>query len=454
MKNVLYIVLMTLSLLNLAGCKATAAEDTPLIVEGRMENVAYLDAVGLYRVVDGQWECVATTKLDEEGRYVFAVAAPRTELLAIGMTTNTATNNKAIFCGKNGDRVRLRSTEKIERYTFEGEVSRYNQVLEKWEQAYQDALPDNIATYTFRELYPKVDGFLKASKDYAAQVKGNDPEFDAYLKMFIETQAKFGLLYFHFLPKNAQPTKEELLPLMATIGEEFPLESPLYAGMPFCNPSLICLEANAMLHQTTFDLDRAADEVKANYFLTKMKGGYYGNYEDFSVGYEKYGKLLKTPAQQRQLEAFIEKNGYGDTGKPAKDFTYPDVDGKMVSLSDFKGKVVVVDVWATWCGPCKGEIPHLKKLEKEFEGRDDIVFLSVSVDKAKDKETWKKMIKDEQMGGIHLFADGFSQIAESYQITAIPRFMVFDKKGNIVSSNSPRPSDPRLRDMILRELQK
>ena len=96
----------------------------------------------------------------------------------------------------------------------------------------------------------------------------------------------------------------------------------------------------------------------------------------------------------------------------------------------------------------------MKKLEKELEGRQDIVFLAVSVDKEKDKNTWKEMIKSEQMGGIHLFANGFSAIAESYQITAIPRFMIFDKRGNIVSTNAPRPSDPQLKKLILNELKK
>ena len=55
-----------------------------------------------------------------------------------------------------------------------------------------------------------------------------------------------------------------------------------------------------------------------------------------------------------------------EEGMRAADFTYPDKDGKMVSLSDFKGKVVLVDVWATWCSPCRKELPYLKKLE-EYE---------------------------------------------------------------------------------------
>src|SRR5690606_23739996 len=119
-------------------------------------------------------------------------------------------------------------------------------------------------------------------------------------------------------------------------------------------------------------------------------------------------------------------------------FTYPDLNGKMVSLTDFKGKVVLVDVWATWCGPCKAEIPALKKMEEELRAKD-IVLLSVSVDEEKDKQKWKDFVKDENLTGVQVFASGWSDIAKFYKITGIPRFMVFDKKGNIVSTNSPRP---------------
>lgn len=447
--NILLIVL-----LNFWAGGVSAQKNTPLIVRGQL-NQPQADAVGLYRSVDGFWECIATSKLDGNGNYLFAVSAPRMELWAIGATINTGTNNKALFCGKNGDEIELYSPDKIENYTFRGTVSDNNRLLEKWEQEYQRVLPDNAYNYTFRELYPKVDGFLKASKEYASQVKSNDPEFDAFLKLFIETQALYGLTYFHFLPNTSFPSEKERLPLLATINESLTFDSPLYARMPFCCNFLVCLEGNlAILKKGEINLEAAADEVKINYFLAKLQCGHYQNYEDFSKDYEKYGKSMSEKSHLKKVEDYIQKNGYMSAGKPAIDFTYPDINGKPVSLSDFKGKVVVVDVWATWCAPCKAQIPHLKKLEKEFEGREDLVFLAVSVDKAKDKENWKKMIAAEQMGGIHLFADGFSEIAKSYQITSIPRFMVFDKQGNIVSSSSPRPSEPRLKTMIINELKK
>lgn len=447
--NILLILLLSFC----AGC-VSAQKETPLIVRGQL-NQPNTEAVGLYRSVDGFWECIATSKLDGEGNYLFAVSAPRTELLAIGFDFNTGTNNKALFCGKNGDEIELYSPEKLEKYTFRGTVSNNNRILEQWEQEYQRVLPDNTISNTFRELYPKVDGFLKTSKEQASKVKSDDPEFDAFLKLFIETQALFGLTYFHFLPATSFPSAEERLPLLSILNESLAFDSPLYARMPFCSVFVACVEGEmAIQKKGKLDLEQAADEVKINYFLSKMQNGQYRDYWDFSPDYEKYGKLISEKSQLKKVEDYIRKSGFTAVGKPATDFTYHDLNGKPVSLSDFKGKVVVVDVWATWCGPCKAEIPHLKKLEKEFEGREDLVFLAVSVDKAKDKEAWKKMIADQKMGGIHLFADGFSEIAKSYQINAIPRFMVFDKKGNIVSTNSPRPSDPKLKTMIENELKK
>jgi thiol-disulfide isomerase/thioredoxin len=129
------------------------------------------------------------------------------------------------------------------------------------------------------------------------------------------------------------------------------------------------------------------------------------------------------------------------------DFTYPDLVGDEVSLSDFVGSVVYVDVWATWCGPCKAEIPFLHDLEQEYRD-NDVVFMSVSVDVEKNKQAWLDMIADKDMKGVQLFADGWSQITKDYAINGIPRFMLFDAEGKVADLNAPRPSSDDIRPAL------
>jgi len=136
-------------------------------------------------------------------------------------------------------------------------------------------------------------------------------------------------------------------------------------------------------------------------------------------------------------------------GKPSPKFNYPDINGKNVSLDDLKGKYVYVDVWATWCAPCKGEIPYLIKLNEEYKGKD-IAFVSLSIDKKEDKAKWEEMVKSKGLKGIQLFADNNwkSDFVTAYGITGIPRFILIDKEGNILDADAPRPSNPKLKEVF------
>lgn len=134
------------------------------------------------------------------------------------------------------------------------------------------------------------------------------------------------------------------------------------------------------------------------------------------------------------------------SGKPSPSFeNYENYAGGTTSLSELAGKYVYVDVWATWCGPCKAEIPSLKKVEEAYKGKN-IEFVSISVDEDKDKEAWKTMIKEKEMGGVQLFSDKNweSDFVQAYRIKGIPRFILIGPDGNIVSPDAPRPSDEKL----------
>ena len=125
--------------------------------------------------------------------------------------------------------------------------------------------------------------------------------------------------------------------------------------------------------------------------------------------------------------------------------TYRDKEGKSVSLDDLKGTYLYIDIWATWCGPCRAEIPHLKKLEEAFKGKN-IRFVSISMDAR--RNDWLRMVEKEQLGGIQLLGGPNAPIAKEYQITGIPRFLLLDREGKLIDGDMSRPSDPRTKQTL------
>ncbi|WP_346883879.1 TlpA disulfide reductase family protein [uncultured Algibacter sp.] len=126
--------------------------------------------------------------------------------------------------------------------------------------------------------------------------------------------------------------------------------------------------------------------------------------------------------------------------KSPKFVDYENHAGGATSLEDLKGKYVYIDLWATWCGPCKTEIPYLKTLEKEYHGKN-IEFVSISLDRQSAYNTWKTMVKEKELSGIQLYAKEDKTFSSGYKVADIPRFIVIDPNGNIVDADAPRPSD-------------
>lgn len=129
-------------------------------------------------------------------------------------------------------------------------------------------------------------------------------------------------------------------------------------------------------------------------------------------------------------------------GMPAPDFSATQLDGNAFRLSDLKGKVVYLDIWAVWCGPCRAEIPFAEKIKSHYAKTNDIVFLNVSVDSQ--KEIWKEFLdKNPDFKGLHVNDPGDfdAEIAKIYKVGGIPKYMVIDRAGKIFSTDAYRPSD-------------
>lgn len=139
--------------------------------------------------------------------------------------------------------------------------------------------------------------------------------------------------------------------------------------------------------------------------------------------------LILLLLNQKSLFFKSEKQELLAIGLPAPDFTFPGLDGKKVSLSNYKGKVVIVNIWATWCPPCVEEMPSMEKLYQKLKGKD-FEILAVSIDSLGSKAVAPFMNKHKLT--FPALIDSTETVRTSYKTTGIPESFIIDKNGILI----------------------
>jgi peroxiredoxin len=164
---------------------------------------------------------------------------------------------------------------------------------------------------------------------------------------------------------------------------------------------------------------------------------HFSKFEEIEPIYKDFISWNTNTKQNEALTKMYEKIGSMASGKFAPDFSLKDLEGKKVSLADFKGKIVYIDFWASWCKPCIKEFPAAKKLKEKFKDKD-VVFLYIDID-ASEKD-WKEGVKEHLLEGVNLYAGAKSEVAKAYNVSGIPAYFLVDKQGKIYHNAPPRPS--------------
>ncbi|MDT0557491.1 TlpA disulfide reductase family protein [Ichthyenterobacterium sp. W332] len=190
---------------------------------------------------------------------------------------------------------------------------------------------------------------------------------------------------------------------------------------------------NSIVSLILLDRQTASRDLNPDRFMQS-----YNNLDD------ELKNSFKGKALNQKVTAIVEtlkRNEALNIGKPAPTFTAPDTNGNQLALNDAKGKVTIIDFWASWCGPCRRENPNVVKVYNKYHDKG-LEIIGVSLDRPGQKERWLKAIQDDKLTWKHVsnlqyFND---PVAKLYNISSIPATYILDENGTIVAKNLRGPA--------------
>ncbi|MBV8254620.1 MAG: TlpA family protein disulfide reductase [Chitinophaga sp.] len=459
---------LTSSMLPVALCMAfttarAAAGPGPVptltIIQGTTANEK-ATKIALMAVEEGVTKEIATSEVNADHAFAFALTKPVEGFYYLALSPKDLGTRIYV---KSGDQLKM----KLDGNSFEQQAgSAENKLLQQWDKVAAPVTgpPSKFDSTTYYSYFPTLEATLPKIQAFKKQFVSPNKNFANLMKQAMDVDVELAAMRFLLMPHAVHPKKEQYPAFYNTIIKDQKLcdENVMKLGnighyISMYNTFRYLMSANPGAkidpkERYAQGVNGFCNEHVKALFITNSLAG-YKTFEALTEAIGPYQKYLVTDLEKKRYtdyEKSIRKFAAGEAGY---NFSGETPEGKQVSFNDLKGKIVVVDVWATWCGPCKAELPFLQKLEEEMEGKA-VTFVGCSVDEAKDKEKWKEFVKDKEMKGVQMFVSGWSEVTKFYGINGIPRFMVFDKDGKIVTIDAPRPSTPELKALLEKLLAK
>ena len=449
------LIVYLLACMGLLACSASS-----VTIEGK-DGINRQKEYYLYGCQAGSLIPIASALIDSNGCFHLNVPLPQEGFYLLG--TEQGVMHPFYLKGNETIRLRFQTNGMI----LEGEQTPENQALSQWEQAatlvrehaflyerFGGGYSTDPATFT-----QELEDLLRVRQQLKPEKATGNATFNSLLKAKMEADVDFYALAY--LQRNAGNLSDtiRLSNYYQKMQPEKTLQQPALLQLPYAGEMLRTYVwykygdpielREAFKYKSTCLIDSTFQQ---HYLYNEIRRFRY--YEQYQQLIDSVGKTFFGKSYQNGLEITEKQLAWSKPGIPAVDFKGMQPDSSSLALSELFGKVIVVDVWATWCSPCRMMIPYFKQLEKELEG-EEIEFLSVCIGTFVEWDRWKKIIATEELTGHLIFINSWIKgFAKEYRIVGVPRFLIFDREGRIVSVNAPAPNKPALKKLILKTLGK
>lgn len=316
---------------------------------------------------------------------------------------------------------------KISLYRNGDQVEWMTTKLDKGKFSFKNKLDEPILCFIVIDGVPKpIEVFMDNAN---VTVKGNKSNVDKYDISGSKYQADFQQFIDAFLPLAQQIST---------------LASSINNTMPGAEKDGMMNTYNGLQANMQKEIDKFIASKPRSLVSPFVLDITYSFNEDVMMLEKRFKSLdasIRKSATGKKIEDMIEEKKIGAVGTQAIDFTQTDTTGTPVSLSSFRGKYVLLDFWASWCGPCRQENPNVVENYNKFHGKNFTV-LSVSLDRPGQKDKWLEAIHTDGLTWTHVSDLQFwnNAVAKTYKINSIPQNILIDPQGKIIGRNLRGPA--------------
>lgn len=419
---------------------ANAQSDGFSCIQGKVEGENAPREIKLLRAEHGAPIICATTQVSAAGSFGFAIEPSADSAYYY------------LYDGKNYFRLCLQPSITIkvvwsgDEFNFIEPACKENQVLLRW-YSMERPLRFFRKRDSYAAFFQRFDSVAAVSKSFLADLKQADSPYFMQMEDIVRLDLLNDFVSYISKYQQSYESEESASAYYRNLMQRFPETSASLLCQPYgCTlmKEYFNYKQTYIYRQREFSMDQQLAEIqntdlRMEYILANMPTDDFARYCEYE---DRYLPLLPDEKIRSRMRNHEHRpQGGMRQGEKAPNLIFQDIEGRLHSMTELLGKWVYVDIWATWCVPCKAEIPSLKALEEKYK-KSNVVFVSISIDK--NHATWKRFVKDKQLGGLQLWAGDWSELPSEMELGSVPRFLLIDPRGNWFDSNAPRPSSTEI----------